>query len=110
MEIQPAGKEAEAMDFAAAPARATAGKKQAKPKKVDKDITKEERWAESSKHACRREIAKAQNAAAKLEEEQLGTSGRIIAHRQHANDEQLAHKATQQAIMMMQQETLNVAN
>jgi hypothetical protein len=103
------------MDSAAAPAMVTAtpatsttGKKQAKPKKAAKDMT-EERWTESTKHAGRREAAKARKAAVKLEEEWLRTNDRIITQRQHANGKLLAHKAAQQAIMMMKQEALNVA-
>jgi hypothetical protein len=52
---------------------------QAKPKKTAKDMTEEERRAESSKRAGRREAAKARKAAAKLEEEWLKANGRIIA-------------------------------
>jgi hypothetical protein len=85
-EIRPAGKEAEAMDSAAAPAMAiatpatdTTGKKQGKPKKATNDMTEEERRMESSKRAGQREGAKTRKAAAKLEEERVRTNDRIIA-------------------------------
>jgi uncharacterized membrane protein len=45
------------MDYAAMPAMATAGKKQAKTKKAAKDVTVEERQAEYEKRASRREAA-----------------------------------------------------
>jgi hypothetical protein len=63
----------------ATPATAITGKKQAKPKKAVKDMMEEERRTESSKHAGRREAAKARKAAAKLGEEQVRTNDRIIA-------------------------------
>jgi hypothetical protein len=72
-------------------------------------MTEEERWTESSKQARRREAAKARKAAAKLKEERLRTNGCIITERHHANGELLAHKAAQQAVMMMKLEALNVA-
>jgi hypothetical protein len=56
-EIRPTGKQAEAMNYAAMPAMATAGKKQAKTKKAAKDVTVEERQAEYEKRASRREAA-----------------------------------------------------
>jgi hypothetical protein len=59
------------MDSAATPTTATAGKKQAKTKKPAKDLTAEERLAESNNSTGRREDARARAAAAMLEEERL---------------------------------------
>jgi hypothetical protein len=48
------------------------------------------------------------SAAAKLEDGRLKANDCIIAQRQHASGELLAHKAAQHAAMMMKHEALNV--
>jgi hypothetical protein len=59
--------------------------------------------------ACRREAARARAAAAKLEDGRQKEKGHILSMRAEDNDDLLAHKAAQQAIMLMKQEVLNMA-
>jgi hypothetical protein len=66
------------MNSVATPATATSCKKRTKGKKPDKDLTPEERRAESDKRAGRREAHRAQAATTELEEEQIKANARII--------------------------------
>jgi hypothetical protein len=104
---------AEAMDpaatTAAAPAAGSVPKKQPKARKLAKNMTTDERKAESKKRANRREVAKNCVLDACLNGERRLETERYIAAQALANSEELVGKAAVRAVMMMKQEALKVA-